>query len=85
MIMNGDNINGTTIGTHAIGAIFFRNKDYRYGAWAQAFAYKAIVDELLYLPLDFLGFLRVDAVGCLVRKWCSDNEVDAVFDASKRW
>jgi hypothetical protein len=43
----------------------------------------AVVDELLYLPLDLLGFLGVDAVGSLVRKRCSGDEVDAVFDASK--
>jgi hypothetical protein len=42
----------------------------------------AVVDELLYLPLDLLGFLRVDAVGRFVRKRCSGDEVDAMFDAS---
>ena len=41
----------------------------------------AVVDEMLYLPLDLLSFLGVDAVGSLVRKGCSGDEVDAVLDA----
>ena len=58
------------------------NKDYRDGTKAQAFMYMAVVDELLYLPLDLLGFLGIDAVGSLVRKGCSGDEVDSVLDAS---
>ena len=72
-----------TIGTHAICAMFLGNKDYRDGTWAQAFSYMAIFDELLYLSLDLLGFLGVDAVGSLVRKRCSQDEVNAVSDATK--
>ena len=79
---NGDSIDGIAIRTHAIGAIFLRNKDYRNGTWAQAFSHMAIVDELLYLPLDLLGFLGVDAVGSLVWRRCSGDEVDSVLDAS---
>ena len=70
-IANVDSIDRTTIGTHAICTIFFGNKDYWDGTWAQAFSYMAIVDELLYLLLDLLGFLGVDAVGCNVRKGCA--------------
>ena len=80
-ISNRDSIDRTTIGTHAICTIFLGNKDYRDDTWAQAFSYTAIVDELLYFPLDFLGSFGIDAVWCLVRKGCSGDEVDAVFDA----
>ena len=66
-----------------ISTIFLWNKYDRNGTRAQAFTYLTIVDELLYLPLDLLGFLGVDAVGSLVRKRCSRDEVNAVFDASK--
>ena len=79
---HGDIIDRTTIGTHAICTIFLGNKDYLDGTWAQAFAYMAIVDELLYLPLDILCFLGVDALWRLVGKGCSGDEVDSVFDAS---
>ena len=41
-----------------------------------------IVDELLYLPLNLLYLVGVDAVGSFVRKRCSEDEVDAVLDAS---
>ena len=44
--------------------------------------YMAVVDELLYLPLDLLSFFGVDAVGSLVWKWRSGDEVNAVLDAS---
>ena len=43
----------------------------------------SIVDELVYLPLDLFGFFGIDVVWFLVRKRCSRDEVDAVFDASK--
>ena len=82
--MHGNSIDRTTVRTHAICTIFLGNKDYRDGTRAQAFSYMAIVDELLYLLLDLLGFLGVDALGSLVRKRSSGDEVDAVFDASKR-
>ena len=81
-ISNGDTIDGTTIETHAKCTIFLGNKDYRDGTGAQTFSYMAIVDELLYLPLDLLSFLGVDAVGSLVRKRSSGDEVDSVLDAS---
>ena len=71
-----------TIRTHAICTIFVGNNDYRYGTRAQAFSYTAVVDELLNLPLDLLGFLGVDAVWSLVRKRCSGDELDSVFNAS---
>ena len=80
-ISNRDSIDRTTIGTHAICTIFLWNKDYRYGTWAQAFLYMAVVDELLDLPLGLLGFLGVGAVGSLVRQRCSRHKVDEVFDA----
>ena len=41
-----------------------------------------VVDELLYLPLDLLSFLGVDAVWSLVRKGCSRDEVNSMLDAS---
>ena len=82
MITIGNSIDRTTIGTHAICTIFLGNKDYRDGTGAQTFSNMAVVDELLYLPLDLLSFLGVDVVGSLVRKKCSRDEVDSVLDAS---
>ena len=81
MISNGDSIDGTAIKTHTICTIFLGNEDYRDDTWAQAFSYMAIVDELLYLPLDLLGFLGVDTLGSLVRKRCSGDEVDSLLNA----
>ena len=82
MITLSNSIDRTTIGTHAKCTIFLGNKDYRNGTRAQTFSYMAIVDELLYLPLDLLSFLRVDAVGSLVRKRSSKDEVNSVLNAS---
>ena len=82
MITHGNSIDRMTIRTHAICTIFLGNKDYRDGTRAQTFSYMTVVDELLYFPLDLLSFLGVDAVGSLVRKGCSGDEVDSVFDAS---
>ena len=80
--MHGNSIGRTTIGTHGKCTIFLGNEDYRYGTRAQTFSYMAVVDEMLYLPLDLLSFLGVDAVGGLVRKGSSGDEVDLVLDAS---
>ena len=82
MVSNDDSIDRMIIGTHAISTIFLGNKDYRDDTMAQTFSYMAVVDELLYLSLDLLGFLGVDAVGSFVRKWCSGDEVDVVLNVS---
>ena len=82
MITHSNSIDRTAIKTYAICTIFLGNKDYRDDTRAQTFLYMAVVDELLYLPLDLLSFLGVDVVGSLVRKGGSVDEVDSVLDAS---
>ena len=81
-VSNGDSIDGTTTGTHAISTIMFWHKNDRNGTRAQTFTHMSMVYEMLYLPLYFFGFSEVDAIGSFVRKRCSGNEVDAVLDAS---
>ena len=44
--------------------------------------YMTVVDELLYLPLNLLGFFGVDTVWSFVWKWRSGDEVDSVLNAS---
>ena len=62
-ITNGDSIDGSTIGSHAKTTILLGHKYNRNGTRASAFTYMAILDELLYLPMDLLSFFGVDAVG----------------------
>ena len=81
-IMNGDSIDGSTIGAHAKSTILFRHKYNRNGTRAQTFMHMIMVYEMLYLPLNLFGFFRVDAVGSFVWKRCSGDEVDAVLNAS---
>ena len=80
--MNGDSIDRSTIGAHAKAAISFWHKNDQDGTRAETFTHMSMVYEMLYLPLYFFGFFRVDAVGSFVRKRCSGHEVDAVLDAS---
>ena len=70
------------IGNHAISIVFLWIKYDLNGTRAEAFTYLTVADELLYLPLDLLSFLRVDAVGSLVRKRSSKDEVNSVLNAS---
>ena len=83
-IANGDSINGSTIRTHVKTTISFWHKNDRHGTRTQTFMHMSMVYEMLDLPLYFFGFFGVDAVWCLVRKGCAGDEVDAVFNASKR-
>ena len=62
--------------------VSFWHKNDRDGTRAQTFTHMSMVYEMLYLPLYFFGFFRVDAVWSLVRKGCSGDEVDAVLNAS---
>ena len=79
---DGDSIDRSTIGAHAKVTVSFWHKNDRDGTRAQTFTHMSMVYDMLYLPLYFFRFFRVDAVGSFVRKRCSRDEVDAVLDAS---
>ena len=81
-IANGNSIDRSTIGAHAKATVTFWHKNDRYGTRAQTFTHMSMVYEMLYLPLYFFGFFGVNAVGSLVWKWRSGDEVNSVLNAS---
>ena len=81
-ITHGNGIDWSTIHTHALGVIRFGNKNNRYRTRTKAFTDITFHEEILYLPVDFLGVVGVGAVCVAVRKWCAGYEVDPVLNAS---
>lgn len=61
-IANRNVVHGAAVATHAPSAIFLRDNDNRYRTRTKTFANIPFVEELLYLALDFLCLLGVDAV-----------------------
>ena len=81
-ITHSNTIDRTAVGIDVKCTIFHGNKDYRDVTRAQTFSNMAIVDELLYLPLDLLSFFGVDVVWSFVWKGRSGDEVDSMLNAS---
>ena len=81
-IANGDIIDRSTIETHAKGTVLFWHKNDQNGTRAQTFTHMSMVYEMLYLPLYFFCFVRIDTVWSFVRKRCSGDEVDSVLNTS---